>query len=450
MYANGAYYYSDSNGQIIFNGSSPMRMEAYIIDDDLVNGYIPVIPFYIDFQTLDDFERTFFVLPSLNMPAPILLSGNIEADSSPLLIGGEIIIYAGDGRAVGGGEASGDGTYEGEVYTSGDLYFILEESSGTHFYTKINVEGSQPSEMCDVNYNGDFITFSGSAPGARIVDCYLQLGEELIYLDDRLVELDQFSCPILHEGSDVIRLKCELEDAYGNTYEYYDPVEYTASASGISYSDVFDTTSPVDPSSWTHNLSWDEVGRNLTWDSAGATAYEFEFQDGTFESYLYGLDDNVDDGNRIVDTLVDEFGAVLITATPVWSEEGYIPHFMPADSYSGLVIYYDALSARIMTDNDIHFTHFDAGDDPQTIASNSVTSIAVEGDGEDIGVVLVGTYGGGVSYFDGDAWGQFTQTEGLVSNSVRTIVIDYNAGGCWVGGSLVLYQLGNQGVHPPL
>ncbi len=98
---------------------------------------------------------------------------------------------------------------------------------------------------------------------------------------------------------------------------------------------------------------------------------------------------------------VDQFETLLITATPVWSEEGYIPNFMPADRYSGLVIYYDALTTRIITDNDMAFIHFDESDDPQTIASNNVTSIAVDGDDEDIGVILIGTYGargGGVSY----------------------------------------------------
>ena len=144
MYANGVDYYSDSNGQIIFNGFSPMQLEGYV-DDDPSYDYVPDATYYIDLEFLDDFESTIAVLPSFSMPAPILLSGDIDDKSGLPLFEGSLAIYTEDGREVGGGEALGDGTYEGEVSTTGELYFIVEDyDTGVNYYTNIDVQGLQP------------------------------------------------------------------------------------------------------------------------------------------------------------------------------------------------------------------------------------------------------------------------------------------------------------------
>jgi hypothetical protein len=430
MYVNGQDRSSNSDGQIILNGFSPMQLEGYM-DDEPIYTYRPDATYYLDLEFLDDFDSTISVLPSFSMPAPILLSGEIMNKSGSPLYDGSVAIYTDDGREVGGGEALGDGYYEGEVLTAGELYCTVEDyETGVNYYSKIDVQEGLPLQSPDISYSGTDISFSGSVPGAENIEVNLQLGEELIWLAGWEIYSGSFSISVPHYDSDVIRLVFHMEDDYDNDFEYYDPVEYTASSSGINYNGVFNTTSPVAPSSWAHNLSWDDSSQTLTWDSAGATIYNIEFLDNSFDDFFIAIDNGDDGGDTIENAPVDEDETVLITAVPVWSEEGYLDGFMPADRASGLVITYNGLAARYVTDNDIDFIHFDASDVPQTIASNAVTAIAVDDDNE---VVLIGTYGGGISYLADGMWGQFTVDEGLVSNAVRALAVDYDAGGVWVG-----------------
>jgi len=62
------------------------------------------------------------------------------------------------------------------------------------------------------------------------------------------------------------------------------------------------------------------------------------------------------------------------------------------------------------------------------LASNAVSSIAVGGDGH----VWVGTFGGGVSRFDGQEWFTYSTGHGLADDWVTAVVVD-NGGGVWAG-----------------
>jgi len=62
------------------------------------------------------------------------------------------------------------------------------------------------------------------------------------------------------------------------------------------------------------------------------------------------------------------------------------------------------------------------------LASNAVSSIAVDSDGH----VWVGTFGGGVSHFDGREWFTYSTGHGLADDWVTTMVVD-NSGDVWAG-----------------
>ena len=62
------------------------------------------------------------------------------------------------------------------------------------------------------------------------------------------------------------------------------------------------------------------------------------------------------------------------------------------------------------------------------LASNRVEALAIDGAGHK----WFGTFGGGVSEFDGDTWKTYTTADGLASNTVNTIAID-GAGHKWFG-----------------
>jgi len=62
------------------------------------------------------------------------------------------------------------------------------------------------------------------------------------------------------------------------------------------------------------------------------------------------------------------------------------------------------------------------------LASNAVSSIAVDSDGH----VWVGTFGGGVSRFDGQEWFTYSTGHGLTGDWVTAVVVD-NGGDVWTG-----------------
>jgi ligand-binding sensor domain-containing protein len=74
-----------------------------------------------------------------------------------------------------------------------------------------------------------------------------------------------------------------------------------------------------------------------------------------------------------------------------------------------------------------------------------VTAIAIDAAGHE----WFGTYGGGVSHFDGTTWTTYTTADGLASNGVSAIAIDA-AGHRWFGteggvSKFFLYE-----IHLPL
>jgi pimeloyl-ACP methyl ester carboxylesterase len=62
------------------------------------------------------------------------------------------------------------------------------------------------------------------------------------------------------------------------------------------------------------------------------------------------------------------------------------------------------------------------------LASNAVSSIAIDSDGH----VWVGTFGGGVSRFDGQEWFTYNTGHGLADDWVTAVVVD-SGGGVWAG-----------------
>jgi hypothetical protein len=64
------------------------------------------------------------------------------------------------------------------------------------------------------------------------------------------------------------------------------------------------------------------------------------------------------------------------------------------------------------------------------LANNDVRAVALDGAGH----LWFGTYGGGVSEFDGDRWRTYTTADGLTNNKVGAIAIDGN-GHMWFGTS---------------
>jgi ligand-binding sensor domain-containing protein len=72
------------------------------------------------------------------------------------------------------------------------------------------------------------------------------------------------------------------------------------------------------------------------------------------------------------------------------------------------------------------------------LANNYVLSIAIDAEGNK----WFGTYGGGVSKFDGTNWTSYTTADGLVNNYVRAIVID-SEGNKWFGTNLGVSKFDN-------
>src|SRR6187402_3229824 len=62
------------------------------------------------------------------------------------------------------------------------------------------------------------------------------------------------------------------------------------------------------------------------------------------------------------------------------------------------------------------------------LANNNVQAIAIDANG----TKWFGTYGGGISKFDGTNWTNYTVNDGLVCDFVRTIKIDA-FGNLWIG-----------------
>ena len=68
---------------------------------------------------------------------------------------------------------------------------------------------------------------------------------------------------------------------------------------------------------------------------------------------------------------------------------------------------------------------------------NYIVALAVDRDG----VVWAGTWGGGLSRFDGKAWKTYTTAEGLPGNHVSMLHVDRTSGLLWVGTNNGLSRL---------
>ena len=84
-------------------------------------------------------------------------------------------------------------------------------------------------------------------------------------------------------------------------------------------------------------------------------------------------------------------------------------------------------------------TNFTTGDG---LAGNTVTAIAVDFDG----TLWIGTWGGGVSRYDGLKFTSYTSNDGLSSNFVYSIAVD-SRNSKWFGTGNGLSRLGSD--RPP-
>jgi ligand-binding sensor domain-containing protein len=418
---------SGADGTMSISGDSPLRMRGYFAS--VPTGYVLEDVYYIDAYLTEDLSRTIPIEPDeANTPPVMGISGTLNAKGGGTISNGSIEIFTDDGREIGSGYATGAGGYEGGVLSTGNLYFIVTDyDTGEVYYAVENVSGPgtyniSPPSVPDV-------TLSGSAPAGTEVVAHLLLGEEFVELESQDVQAGSFSFAIPIQGSDIVRLECFFEDADGNDWTYYDPTEYTASVSGIGYSTVFSGVSV--PDTWTSNLAWDDLNAILTWDSADdisfdVSCYEIEFVSTDLEIVLNAIIEDTGVRNQIE----TPFGAgdlFIASILPVYSE-GYIEGFMPAQEAAGVQIWCDDIAGRLMTDNDLSFVYFD---DNNVLPSNSVTSVVIDDLINDM--VLVGTYGGGVSYSDDlVTWVQLTEADGLTSDSVRDIVVDPYLYGYWI------------------
>jgi hypothetical protein len=421
------YSIADGTGTISITGDSPLRMKGCITD--VPSGYEMEETYYVDVFITEDLTRTVPIAPDeASMPDPMGIYGTLNAKSVGTISNGDIEICTSDGREVGWAYATGDGFggYEGGIMTTGELYFIVHDhDTGENYYTVISVSGSAPFNI-DISPPGvGDITLSGTADAGSEVVAHLLLGEEFVEFGSQPGDSFSFAIPL--QGSDVVRLDCYLEDADGNDWTYYDPTEYTASTSGIDYSSVFSGVSI--PSSWTSGLAWDDATTTLSWNSAsGATFYQIEFVDTSLNSSLYAIIEDTAAVNQMVTQPMLGSGELFLASIlPVYSD-GYIEGFMPAQNAEGVVVWCDDIADRLQTDNDLEFEYFDSS---SALPSNSVTTIVID---EIYGRVLVGTYGGGVSYSDDlVTWDRLTTTEGLTSNLVRDIEVDTDNGGYCIG-----------------
>jgi ligand-binding sensor domain-containing protein len=76
---------------------------------------------------------------------------------------------------------------------------------------------------------------------------------------------------------------------------------------------------------------------------------------------------------------------------------------------------------------------------------NYIVALAIDAQG----IVWAGTWGGGLSRFDGETWSQYTVNEGLPGNHVFMLYID-PAGVMWVGTNNGLSKMENGKFLPPL
>jgi ligand-binding sensor domain-containing protein len=82
-----------------------------------------------------------------------------------------------------------------------------------------------------------------------------------------------------------------------------------------------------------------------------------------------------------------------------------------------------------------------------TVAYNPNYIVALAVDAQ--GIVWAGTWGGGLSRFDGETWSQYTVNEGLPGNHVFMLYID-PTGVMWVGTNNGLSKMENGKFQPPL
>jgi len=428
------YSITDGTGTISITGDSPLRMKGCITD--VPSGYEMEETHYIDVFITEDLTRTIPIAPDeASMPDPMGIYGTLNAKSGGTIANGHIEIYTSDGREVGGGYATGAGEYQGGIMTTGDLYFIVHDyNTGEDYYTVVDVSGSAPFNI-DISPTGvGDITLSGTAPTDSEVAAYLLLGEEFVEFGSQ--PWDSFSFAIPLQGSDVVRLECYFEDVAGNDWSYYDPTEYTITTPGIDYSSVF--SGVAIPSSWTSGLAWNDATTTLSWNSAsGATFYEIEFVDTSLDSSLNAIIEDAAANQIVTQPILGSGELFLASILPVYTD-GYIEGFMPAQKAEGVVVWCDDIADRLQTDNDLEFEYFDSSN---VLNSNSIMCITFDEYNE---VVLVGTNGGGVNYYDLVTWDQLTTADGLVGNSVREIVVD-PAGGYWIGTSAGVSYIDNTG-----
>jgi hypothetical protein len=341
---NGEAKTAGADGKVSSSADGPIRLEGYIDPVTLYDlGFEiidPIFYFYFAFTVDSSFSRTVILEPMPDSPAGYAIGGSVAGIDD-----GYMEVYSSDGRNLSLGEIDiTDGSYEGTVYDTGVLYFVIHDGSTggeVLYYTTVEVAGD---DEYNIAYDGTDITLAGDVSDtAGEVVAYLTFGEELIELN--YVNLGSpFSIEVPHIGTDEIRLMAKGNDYEGHILCYSGG--YSAAASGIDLSFAGGSTVPAE---WDSGFGMTGP-QTFSWNAAGnADAYMVQIVgvgDGTGVLLAF-----VEGTSLTIDESIDLSSIEVAIIIPMRTE-GYVGipiiigpefRFVPASLIRGTTKYYMAI-----------------------------------------------------------------------------------------------------------
>ncbi|MBN2323219.1 MAG: hypothetical protein JXQ30_05755 [Spirochaetes bacterium] len=343
VYMNGEAKTAGADGKVSSSADGPIRLEGYIDPVTLYDlGFEiidPIFYFYFAFTVDSSFSRTVILEPLPDSPAGYVIYGSVAG-----IVDGYMEVYSSGGRNLSLGEIDiTDGSYEGTVYDTGVLYFVIHDGitgGEVLYYTTVEVAGDGEYNIA---YDGTDIALAGDVSDtAGEVVAYLTLGEELIELNSEGLD-SPFSIEVSHMGTDEIRLMAEGNDSEGHILCYSGG--YSAAASGIDLSFAGGGTVPA---VWDSGFGMTGPG-TFSWNAAGnADAYTVQIMgvgDGTgvLLAFVEGTSLTIDES---IDLSFIEVAIIIPMRT-----EGYVGisivgpefRFVPASLIRGTTKYYMAI-----------------------------------------------------------------------------------------------------------
>jgi hypothetical protein len=129
VYLNGEEKTSGADGRVTASADGSLRLEGYIDPVTLYDlGFYlidPISNFYFAFTVDSSFSRTVILEPLPDSPAGYAIRGSVAGIGD-----GYMEVYSIDGRNLSLGEIDiTGGSYEGTVYDTGVLYFVIHDGS---------------------------------------------------------------------------------------------------------------------------------------------------------------------------------------------------------------------------------------------------------------------------------------------------------------------------------